>query len=160
MTWTYNVGLLLTPSNPLSPLMQIRRLIGDVLLSDQQLQDEEIIWINSRYSNIYSAAAECCRDIAANFSRQVDLVQGELKNNYSRRAVAYMIMAKDLENRGLRGVIPYAGGISNEDKFEQATDPDRVTPAFNVQEFDNLLPVGPAGNETPTNNSPDTGGVA
>ena len=83
MAWSYNVGQIST-----SALFQVRRLIGDVLAADQQLQDEEINWTLGRFSSIYGAAAECCRDIAAQFARKVDTVQGELRtsSNAARNA--------------------------------------------------------------------------
>lgn len=152
MTWTYDVTQLAT-----SALMQARRLIGDVLTGDQQLQDEEINWTIGQYSNVYLGAAACCRNIAAQFSRQVDLVQGELKTNYSQRAKSYMAMAKDFEARGLAtgAIPPPAGGISIADKTANVEDPDRVPPDFNRGQFDDLLPVGPVGQQTPTPGAPD-----
>lgn len=151
MGWSYNPLIIATSS-----LMQVRRLIGDVLSADQQLQDEEINWEISRFSTIYGAAAECCRTIASQFARQVDLVQGQLKTNYSRRSVRYEQLAKDLEQRGLRGVIPYAGGIGIADKNTNEGNSDRVPPDFNRGMFDNLYPEFPVGNQTPTPGAPDT----
>jgi len=150
MSWTYLPQQLATSS-----LMQIRRLIGDVLPGDPQLQDEEINWTATRFSTIYGAAAECCRDIAAQFARKVDTVQGELRTLYSQQTRRYMAMAVDLEQRGLRGAMPYAGGISAADKNNVANDSDRVPPDFVRGEWDNLLPVGPAGQQTNATSQPD-----
>lgn len=136
--------------------MQVRRLIGDVLPGDQQTQDEEITWAIGRYSTIYGAAAECARNLGFQLARQVDLVQGELKNNYSQRSRQYFALAKDLEIRGQRGVMPYAGGISIADKTTNVEDTDRVPPEFVRHQFDDLLPVGPVGEQTPTPGSPDS----
>jgi hypothetical protein len=148
--WTYIPQQIATSS-----LYQVRRIIGDVLVGDQQLQDEEVSWIIGRYSTIYGAAAECCRSIAAQFARKVDTVQGELRIMYSAQTKRYMDMARDFEARGLRGVVPYSGGISVADKVNNAQDPDRVPPEFNKHQFDDLLPVGPVGEQTPTPGSPD-----
>ena len=158
MTWTYDVAQLST-----SQLMQVRRLIGDVKTNDQLLQDEEINFALSRYAVIELAAAECCRDLATQFAREVDLVQGELKTNYSNKARAFNSLAMQLENRGMArgGAIPYAGGISQSDKDTQVQDTDRVPPNFNRGEFDNLLPVSPQGQQTPAARPPDAsdGGI-
>lgn len=148
--WTYNVAQIAT-----SPLFQIRRLIGDVLIGDQQMQDEEINWTVGRYSTVYGAAAECARSLGFQLARQVDTVQGELKTNYSNRSKQYFALARDLEVRGQRGLLPYAGGISVTDKDNVAQDTDRTPPAFNRSQFDDTLPVGPVGEQTTTGSPPD-----
>lgn len=151
--WSYNVAQLADPTN--GTLYQIRRLIGDVLSGDQQLQDEEIIWTASRFGSIYGAAAECCRDIAAQYARKVDTVQGELRTLYSQQTKRYMVMAADLEARGIgRGAMPYAGGISNADKTNIAQNPDRVPPDFQRGQFDDVL-LGTVGEQSPTPGVPD-----
>jgi hypothetical protein len=148
--WTYEPTLVAT-----SPLFQARRLIGDVLPGDQQLQDEEILWTMGRYSTIYGACAELCRDLASQFARKVDTVQGELRIMYSSQTKRYAAMAADFEMRALRGAVPYAGGISVTDKTNVASDPDRVPPDFNRGQFDDLI-LGSVGQQTPTPGSPDT----
>lgn len=130
--------------------MQIRRLIGDVLTGDQQLQDEEIAWAASRYTTIYGAAADCCRDIAAQFARKVDTVQGELRTLYSAQTKRYMDLARDFESRALRGAAPYAGGISNADKQNVVDNTDRAPPDFLRGQFDDLLPEHPIGQQSNT----------
>lgn len=133
----------------------MRRLIGDVLSGDQQLQDEEINWTLTRYSTVYGAAAECCRDLASQYARLVDLVVGELKTNYSARSKRYQEMAVDFESRSVSGTIAvYAGGISNADKLSQVQNPDRPAPAFVRNQFDDLLPEAPVGQPNNTDSGP------
>jgi hypothetical protein len=151
MTWTYDPGQLST-----SQLMMARYLIGDTLQGQQELQDEEITFSLTRYSTIYGACAELCRSLATKWARRVDLVQGELKTNYSQVAKVYAGRAADFEMRGLRGALPYAGGISVSDKNNVVEDSDRVAPDFNKGQFDDLLPVNPAGNQIPDATPPDT----
>jgi len=151
MTWTYTVTSLAT-----SQLMQVRHLIGDVKQAEQLLQDEEINWELTQYPNIYGASAACCRALAAKFAVMVDTVQGDLRTVYSQRSRNYKMLAMDYEQRGFRGVTPYAGGISVSDKVSVETDTDRVPPSFNRGQFDDLLPVGPAGEQTPQPAMPDT----
>lgn len=145
--WTYDATQLAT-----STLYQVRRLVGDVLVGDQQLTDPEVLQaINLWPGSIYLAAAECCRNIAAQYSRRPDLVQGELKTNYSQLAKAYMDRAAEMESRGnmIAGAMPYAGGIDVDDKNAVAADPNRVPPAFNIGMDDNLQYPGPFPNQVP-----------
>ena len=143
--WSYDPTLFST-STATGPTMICRRLIGDVLASDQQLQDGEINFAIGQYSNIYLAAAECSRWISSQYSRKVDLVTGTLKTNYSEAAKAYTLRAKELEARGMArgGAMPYCGGISLADKRAQEADTDRVPPQFKLGLEDNVL--NPAGN--------------
>lgn len=144
-TWTYDPALIAT-----SQLMQVRRLIGDTNDKEQQLYDQEINWTISQRGDVYGAAADCCRQLAAKYSRDVDTVQGELHRMYSARQRAYSERAREMETissyRG-RGA-PYAGGISEADKRTIESNSDRVPPQFNIGMTDNWQPVGPVGNET------------
>lgn len=144
-TWTYDPAQLMT-----SQLMQVRRLIGDTNTADQQLFNEEILWAISQRGNSYGAAADCCRQLSAKYSRDVDTVQGELHRLYSARQRAYSDRAKEMDRiAGLTGKgAPYAGGISQADKRTQEDNSDRVEPQFNIGMTDNWQPVGPVGNET------------
>jgi hypothetical protein len=152
--WTYDDG-----SSATQDIYYVRGLIGDTIESDQLLSDQIIFASLDNYSTTELAAAECCRMIAARFARQVDVVQGELKTNYSNRRKAYMAQAVDLETRGMArgGAQAYAGGISAEDKIANVCDPDRVSPQFNIGMFDNLLPESPVGHETNEQTSSDEG---
>lgn len=144
-TWTYDPALIAT-----TPLYQVRRLIGDVQTGDQQLFDEEINWeITQRHGNVYAAGSECCKLLAGKYSRDVDLVEGELRKAYSARQKAYAARAAELARTAkLTGAgTPYAGGMSVADKQRQEDDSDRVQPQFQIGMMDNWLPVAPVGNE-------------
>lgn len=162
MGWTYQPQLLAT-----WPTYQVRRLIGDVVSSDQQMQDEEIAFSLTQRSTVYGAAADCARQLAAQYGRQVDVVTqgagGMLKTNYSAKARMYAAMAAELEGKAamLGAGLPYAGGISVSDKQNQLANTDRVSPQFNLGMEDNTLPVGSVGNETGLGSTSDdnlTGG--
>lgn len=140
--WSYDPTALSTA------LYQARMLIGDTMIGDQLLSDAEVNFCLSLYPNVYLGAAECARNIAMKFARQVDISQGELQTSYSQRSVRYGQIAKELESRGsARGGVAlgiYAGGISVQDKIIQQQNPDRVRPQFNLGMWDNLLvPVPP-----------------
>jgi hypothetical protein len=144
-TWTYDPALIAT-----TPLYQVRRLIGDTNTADQQLFDEEINWAISQRGGSYGGAADCCRDLAAKYSRDVDTVQGELHRLYSARSKAYSLRAIEMNRVAAmtsKGA-PYAGGISRADKRTQESNTDRVDPQFNLLMMENWQPVGPVGNET------------
>lgn len=145
MTWSYNTNLL--SSNPKDA---VRLLIGDVLSTDPQLQDEEINYLVSSRGTLYGAAADCCRAMAAKFSRSVDQQAGTSKNAYSQMAKAYTLKASEFETKAvLNGAaMPYAGGISLSDKQTQDLNTDRVQPQFTIGIMDSSLPVNSGPNET------------
>jgi hypothetical protein len=161
-SWTYDPTQLGTTAGTGTPLHQVRRLIGDVKYSDQQMWDEEINFaLAQRGYNpaspatsgvIYAAAADCCRNLSAELARQVDIVQGELKTNYSNRAKAYMLLSRRYEFfasvRGL-GVV-YGGGLSIADKQAQESNTDRVSPNFTIGMMDNFILGGGGGPQTET----------
>jgi hypothetical protein len=146
MAWTYNVAQLAT-----SVLFQVRLLIGDVLTTDQQLQDEEILYLISTRATNYGAAAECCLSLQAKFSRTVDQGAGNTRVNWSQMAKAYGLKAIEFENKAakLGAAKAYSGGTSLSDMQIQELNNDRVAPQFAIGITDNLnMPVGPSGVET------------
>lgn len=156
-TWTYNAVLV-----GVSPLNTVRRMIGDVLLTDQQLMDVEILYFISIRSNYYGAAAECCRAIASQAARKVDTT---VPSGHTQAAGTiskqYLAMAMEYEKQSKAtgaGALPYAGGISRTDKINVQQDSDRVTPQFNIGMQDNRIPLSQIGNETPGSLSAVSGG--
>lgn len=145
MTWTYSVEGIAN-----SPLFQVRYLIGDTMMNDQQAQDEEINFALTQRPSIYGAAAMVSRSLAGKFSRLVDTVAKDLRTTLSTKARNYLRMAMEFETQAAvrSGAMPYAGGISLSDKARQEQDSDRVPPQFDLGMQDNSLPVGAAGNET------------
>lgn len=155
--WTYDSSILDS-----STVNQVRRLVGDVIANDQQLDDNEIALSISLWpGSIWRAASECCRWIASQYSRKVDSVApGELRTSFSAQATAYSKRADEYERNAMlrsNGAAQiYAGGISRSDKQTQEADTDRVQPQFNIGMDDNLtMPVPPVGNEIP-----DTAGTS
>lgn len=143
--WTYNPMELAN-----STLYQTRFLIGDILQGDQQITDAEISYVITKFSNVTLAAASLCRHLANRYARQVDIVQGTLKTNYSARSKQYFAMAADLEQRGMAGAVGmYAGGISVADVQTQQANTDRVQPEFMIGMSDNFIPIGPVALEQP-----------
>lgn len=139
MTWSYNPSLLSVNAKD-----AVRLLIGDVIDCDPQMEDEEISYFVSARGTLYGAAAECCRAMAAKFSRSVDQQAGTSKIFYSQLAKAYTIKAIEFETKAtLSGAsMPYAGGISLSDKQMQDVNFDRVLPSFTIGMMDDPDPAG------------------
>lgn len=142
--WTWDPG-----SVGIEDLYTVRSLIGDTNIADQQLADQQIKWTISEYSNVWLAAAECCRMIAGWYARRVDTSEGLLRTTYSSQRKAYQSLAADLENRGMArgGVTAYTGGTSIADKALNVQNTDRKSPQFVLAQWDNILPEFPVGHQ-------------
>lgn len=147
-SFTYDATAL-SGTTAYSKLMQVRTLIADTNNKDALLWDEQINFAVAQRINIYSAAADCCRQIAAKYSRDVDITEGLLHKSYSARQRAFAARAEELDQRArIAGSgLPYAGGISRMDKQLQNQNSDRVVPQFMIGLTDAWLPVGPVDNE-------------
>lgn len=143
MAWSYSATDLNTTTAS-GRLNSVRLLVGDTDTTDQLVQNEEITFALAQANdNIYYAAAWVCRAIAAKFSRMVDTqLDGALSAKYSSKAKQYQQLAAQVEAQGKKtsgkalGV--FAGGISNSDMLVANEDPDRVVPAFSINQFDNV----------------------
>lgn len=145
MTWSYNLSIIANSSKD-----AVRLLIGDVVACDPQMQDEEIAYLVGLRGSLYGAAAECCRAMAAKFSRSVDQQGGTSKVFYSQMAKAYTLKSIEFDNKATMfgSGTPYAGGISLSDKQIQDLNDDRVPPAFTKGIMDNSIPMPSGANET------------
>lgn len=140
--WSYDVSGLNT-TTATGRLYSVRLLLGDTDTTDQQLQDEEIYFALSLTSdNIYSAALWACNSLSSKYARLVDTqLDGVLEARYSTLSKQYSTLATSLEqvankySGGSLGVS--AGGISVTTVDAKNTDPDRVKPAFTIDQFDN-----------------------
>ena len=130
------------------PFDQIRLLIGDLSTStgSEIFSDNEIQWFKNAKPNVYLSAALAI-DSVAGTTRFTSLATvqskwvGDLKIDYGQGGAAsndLTAKAKMLRLQGIRGVKPYAGGISRSDKDSQRDATDRVAPAFSVGQFDYL----------------------
>lgn len=146
MTWSYDPTQLGT-----NTLMQLRWLIGDTLIKDPQLQDEELIWAISQRSSVYGAACDACRNLAARLSREADSTQGPSHTLYSARARNYRMQASQYELMALvrSAGTPYSGQISHSDYANVIADPDRMGPQFSIDMDENYLPTGALNAENP-----------
>jgi hypothetical protein len=145
MTWTYNPASIATTT-----LFQLRWLIGDTLVKDQQLQDEELTWAMTQRTSIYGAAADCCRSLAARMSREADATQGPAHTNYSVRARNYRAQAGayDVQAMVRSAGLAYSGQLSQADYQNMINNTDRIGPQFSIGMSDD-----PEAGNTGTNNA-------
>lgn len=142
MSWSYSATDLNTTTAS-GRLNSVRLLVGDTDTSDQLVQNEEITFALAQVgNNIYYAGSWVCRVIAAKFSRMVNTtLDGALSADYSDRAKQFQQLATQIEAQGKKtsgkslGVS--GGGISSLGMSVVNQDPDRVKPAFGINQFDN-----------------------
>ncbi len=115
----------------MTDLDKVRLMIGDTDINDRLLENEEIEWLLREKGNIYDAAAAACAVIAANFARYVDQTVGKIRAALSDKAKQYFKLEQLIRQREIIPM-PYAGGISRSDKWNRASDSDRVKPKFGV----------------------------
>lgn len=132
MAWTYT-------GNPAdSDRDAVRFLIGDTDTTDEQLQDAEIDWLLTEQGSVYGAAIESARALSAKYARQVTKSVGDLKLQASDKAAHYRALVEDLEKASATSnlvPIPFAGGISVDDKNTREDETDRVEPRFHRGQF-------------------------
>ena len=130
MSWSYS-------GDPgASDLDEVRFLIGDTDTDDQQLSDEEIAYLLTSTGSVTAAALGAARSLWAKYSRLVDQKTGDIDIKYSQRKDAYAALIRQLQLGMLP--VPYAGGISEDDKQVDEADSDVVQPAFTrgMMEYD------------------------
>lgn len=143
MTWTFDASNANTETGRLDA---VRILVGDTDIGDQKITDEEITFLLSQTNNdVYLAAAQSARAIAAKYASQVnsdfesisaDL--GDVSKNYYLLATKLDMQAKKFGSRGLG--MPAAGGISVSEMDAVDEDTDRVRPKFRQDQFANPSP--------------------
>jgi len=118
----------------------VRLLVGDTDTSDQQLQDEEILFFLTQTSDdVYLAASISASTIAAKYGRLVDVTldNSNIKASYSQRQKNYLDLSRKLERKanrfGSKSLgLPDAGGLSVSEVSEVRADSDRVSSMFSV----------------------------
>ena len=142
MAWSYNVADLNTTTSS-GRLNTVRLLVGDTDTTDQLVQNEEVAFALAQVNdNVYYAGSWVCKAIAAKFSRMVTTtLDGALSSNYSDRAKQYQQLSIQIEAQGRKtsgkslGV--FGGGISVVAVEVVRENPDRIKPAFTIDQFEN-----------------------
>lgn len=94
--------------------------------------------IISEEGTLLGSAARVSKILSRKFALKADKTLGDLKINYLKRAQMWQSFAEDLERDASLDVLPFAGGISKEDKETQEEDSDRVEPFFDREMFNYL----------------------
>lgn len=136
MTFTYSG----TPSA--SQRDAIRFLLNDTDSTDVLLQDEEISYLISTWSNTYEAARGGAEVIASRFTRDADNISKtvgdiSISKSFSNKAKEYRALAKSLFEQRMR-LSPPTPTI-NAQAIESTVNRDPFTPTtdFYLGEFDN-----------------------
>ncbi len=117
----------------------VRFLVGDTDTTDQQLNDAEIAYLNAQEPNVYKAASQGAKTIAAKFARKADKEVGDLKIRWSQLQKSYLDLASELEERSISGVgTAFLGGTNVGEKQTLDEDTDRVQPGFKRDQFDSF----------------------
>ena len=148
MAWSYDPTNLDTTTSA-GRLNTVRLLVGDTDTTDQQVQNEEIVFaLTETNNNIYAASSWIARTIASQYSRRVNTtLDGALSADYTDLAAQYFKLAEDLEYRGktngaVLGVA--AGGLTISDINAVRANTNRVEGSFRRDRFRN-----PPGYESP-----------
>ena len=125
MTWTYTGD----PENVTRDAVRLN--YGDIVTTNQLLQDAEVDYAYAEEGSVLAAAARCCEILAAKFADLADNRKlGSLSITFSEKSQRFTQKAKDLRKRAMAYATPYAGGISDakEEIFED--DSDLIQPVF------------------------------
>jgi hypothetical protein len=106
------------------------------------MNDAEIEWLVSEKPNVYRAAAQGARQLAAQANNEVaSKTVGSLTLTFSERATKWLDLAKSLDAQANKGagsaIAPYSGGISKTDKEQIASEDDFDKPWFYRDMWDN-----------------------
>lgn len=134
MTWSYSNN----PSG--NPIDEVRLLIGDTDIDDQQLTNEEIQYYIDTYGPGVRAAIPGVQGLIAKYSRLVDQTTGEIQVKWSQRVSNWEALLDQLKDQlRLRNTPrPFAGGVSKDDINNREEDADRVKDTFAVGIDDNI----------------------
>lgn len=120
----------------------VRYLLNDTSTAAMEMNDAEIEWLVSEKPNVYRAAAQGARQLAAQANNSVaSKTVGSLTLTYSERAQKWLDLSKALDAQANKGsgsaIRPFSGGISETDKEQVASDSDFDKPWFYRDMWDN-----------------------
>lgn len=141
MSWSYDATNLDTTTVS-GRLNSVRLLLGDTNTTDQQLQDQEILFsLSQSNNNIYYAAAWSAKNIASTYARKVTTsIDGALSANYSDLMTHYSKLSETLEYQGKKSgavIGVRAGGIKVSQVEAVRADTDRIDGSFRREQFHN-----------------------
>lgn len=107
----------------------VRILIDD---TTGKLSDETIGYFLTSEPSVWYAAAMCADLLAGQMAAKGSLTVGDLSVVSWLSAPQYRALAKQFRVRGSMAAVPYMGGRTESLKQSEASDSDRVAPAFTV----------------------------
>lgn len=141
MTWSYDNTALGT-STESERINSVRFLLGDTDSTDEQVQNEEIVFALSQNNNdIYFTASWLAYSLSSKYSRYVDVeLDGQLSEKYSQLSSQYNNLSKVLSSQGKtlgNNLYMYAGGIREAQVETIQEDTSRLKPEFSDGQFKN-----------------------
>jgi hypothetical protein len=138
MAFTYDPTAL-TTSTEAGRRNIVRFLVGDTDSTDQQMDDDEVLFaLGQNSDNVNYAASYLCRALASKYSRKIDVQLSEvLQAKYSSLQSHYLSLADTLEAEAKKqsGLGFSAGGISRSEVTTARQLTDRVEPSFKRDQF-------------------------
>ena len=137
MTFTYD------KQAPSTNLQKVRLLIGDTDIDNPLLEDAEIedVFLELSNDDIYIAASQAARAIAATFSREADTAVESVKVSLSQKSKNYNNLAIQLEDQAVKqtGALgtPVVDGVSLSKMRDVRSDTDRFPSSAEVGGQDN-----------------------
>lgn len=146
MTWSY-----LEPSRADAVSRdEVRFLIGDTCKDDGLVQDEEIDWALTQFSDTRLASALVLRALAAKLTREVDMSVGGVSVSGSQKSTGFLTLASRYDPSGVTAgtalALPSFGGLSIAAKEVFNENSDAVQPFFTRTDDD--IPGGPGDGDT------------
>lgn len=131
MAFTYNSSNIGSSS-----LSWVRWRIGHTSSGAIQLDDAEILAGVTEVGSKQFGAAKAAESLAGKYARFVDQGIGGTRLSMSQAFSHYMDLAKRIRAEASLGVAGYAGGLSEAERTDDASNSDLVQPRFESGQFD------------------------
>ena len=120
------------------PADELRLLIGDTVLSDELLTDNEVDFFLADGGSAIWGAVRAATAVAAKFARKVTSTSGRVSKALSDLMTHYLDLARRLEQRAeeVSGQ-PVFTALTRTDKRNDRLDTDLVQPQFFIGQDDN-----------------------
>lgn len=118
----------------------IRTMLGDTIMADPLLFDEEInAFLVDDPNNVWLVGHHCANALAARYSRLADVTVGKTSLSWSQKSAQFLTLAKELAFESAyhkaREGIPFSGALIVDQKTSQEEDLSRVQPFFTRDQF-------------------------